>query len=94
MSGDSSVGIATHYGLDGPWIESLLGRDFPHTPTPALDLPSLLWSRQRVSLPGLKRSGRHIDHAKLRELAVHQLLWSFMALSRASFAVFNVRSAP
>ena len=27
---DSSVGIATRYGLDGPGIESLWGRDFPH----------------------------------------------------------------
>ena len=26
---DSSVGIATRYGLDGPGIESRCGRDFP-----------------------------------------------------------------
>jgi len=26
----SIVGIATGYGLDGPGIESLWGRDFPH----------------------------------------------------------------
>ena len=26
---DSSVGIATHYGLDGPGIESRWGRDCP-----------------------------------------------------------------
>jgi hypothetical protein len=32
MGRDSSVGIATRYGLDGPGIESQLGgrRDFPH----------------------------------------------------------------
>ena len=29
-SRDSSVGIATRYGLDGPGIESLWGRDIPH----------------------------------------------------------------
>jgi hypothetical protein len=29
-SQDSSVGIATRYGLDGPGIESQWGRDFPH----------------------------------------------------------------
>jgi len=29
MGRDSSVGIATRYGLDGPGIESRLGRDFP-----------------------------------------------------------------
>ena len=34
---DSSVGIATPYGLNGPGIESRLGRDFPHTPRPALE---------------------------------------------------------
>ena len=33
---DSSVGIATHYGLDGPGIESRWGRDFPHPPRSAL----------------------------------------------------------
>ena len=27
---DSSVGIATRYGLEGPGIESRWGRDFPH----------------------------------------------------------------
>ena len=30
ISRDSSVSIATRYGLDGPGIESRLGRDFPH----------------------------------------------------------------
>jgi hypothetical protein len=30
MGRDSSVFIATRYGLDGPRIESRLGRDFPH----------------------------------------------------------------
>ena len=32
----SSVGIATDYGLDGPGIESRLGRDFPHLSRPDL----------------------------------------------------------
>jgi len=32
----SSVGIATGYELDGPEIESLWGRDFPHLSRPAL----------------------------------------------------------
>ena len=30
------IGIATGYGLDGPGIESLWGRDFPHLSRPAL----------------------------------------------------------
>ena len=34
---DSSVGIATRYGMDGPGIESWWRRDFPHPFRPALD---------------------------------------------------------
>jgi hypothetical protein len=33
---NSSVGIATGYGLDGPKIESRWGRDFPYLSRPAL----------------------------------------------------------
>ena len=33
---DSSVGIATPYGLDGPGIEYRWGRDFPHPSRPTL----------------------------------------------------------
>ena len=36
MGRDTSVGIATQYGLGGRGIESWWGRDFPHTPRPAL----------------------------------------------------------
>jgi hypothetical protein len=42
---DSSVGIATRYGLDGPEIEFRWGRDFPHRFRPALrsTLPPVQW---------------------------------------------------
>jgi hypothetical protein len=33
---DSSIGIVTRYGLDGPEIESRWGRNFPHLSRPAL----------------------------------------------------------
>ena len=36
VSRDSSVGIATRYGLDGPGIEDHRGRDFPLPSRPAL----------------------------------------------------------
>jgi len=46
---DSSVGIATRYGMDGPGIESRWGRDFPLPSTPALGPihPPIQW------VPGL-----------------------------------------
>ena len=59
---DSSVGIATRYGLDGPGIETWWGRDFPHPSRPALvpTQPPVQW------VPGLsrgvKRPGRGVNH--------------------------------
>ena len=49
MCENSSVSIATGYGLDGPGIESPWGRDFPHLSRPALGptLPPVQW------VPGL-----------------------------------------
>jgi hypothetical protein len=51
---DSSVGIATRYGLDGPWIESPWGRDFSHPSRPALGptQPPIQW------VPGLSTGGK------------------------------------
>jgi hypothetical protein len=42
---DSSVGIATRYGLEGPGIESRWGRYFPHLSGPALGAtqPPVQW---------------------------------------------------
>jgi hypothetical protein len=51
---DSAVGIATRYGLDGPWIESRQGRDFTHPSRPALEptQPPIQW------VPGLLPGGK------------------------------------
>ena len=47
---DSSVGIATCCGLDGPEFETLLGRDFPYLPDRPWGPPSpLLYNGYRVS---------------------------------------------
>jgi hypothetical protein len=54
---DSSVGIATGYGMDGSGIESQWGRDFPHLSPPTLEptQPPIQWV-QGIS-PGGKAVG-------------------------------------
>ena len=62
MSRDSSVGIATRYGLDGPGIESWWGVRFS---TPVQTSPgahSVSYTLGTGSFPGLKRPGRGADH--------------------------------
>ena len=56
---DSSVGIATYYGLDGPGIELRWRQDFRH---PFWGPPSLLYNGYRVSFRGVKRPGRGVNH--------------------------------
>jgi hypothetical protein len=50
---DSSVGIATYYGLDGPGIESRWRRDICTHPDLPWGPPSLLYNGYRV-FPGGK----------------------------------------
>jgi hypothetical protein len=60
---DSVVSIATHYGLDGPGIESRWGRDFSQPSRPALGpTQPPIYNGYRVSFPGVKRPGREVDH--------------------------------
>ena len=72
MGRDSSVGIATLYGLDGPGIESFWGLGFPHPSRPALGptQPPIQW------VPGLslelKRPGRGVDHPTLSSAEVKE----------------------
>ena len=51
-----SVGVATHYRVDSPGIESRRGRDFQYPYRPALG-PS-----QSVPFPGVKWQGCGVDH--------------------------------
>jgi hypothetical protein len=55
------VDIATSYGLDGPVIESLWGRDFSHPSRRPWDPPSLLYNGNG-DVPGVKRPGPVVNH--------------------------------
>jgi hypothetical protein len=69
---DSSVDIATRYGLDGPGIESRWGRDLCTRLDRPWDPPSFLYSGYRVSLPRVKRPGRGVDHPPLSRAEVKE----------------------
>ena len=59
---DSSVGVATSYGLDGPGIESRWEARFS---TPVQTGPGAhpaFCATNNGSFPGVKRSGRGVDH--------------------------------
>jgi len=58
---DSSVGIATGYGLDGSGIESRWGRDFPPVQNGPGAHPAS-YTMGTGSFPGVKRPGRGVDH--------------------------------
>ena len=59
MGRDSSVGIATRYGLDGPGIESLWGARFS---TPVQTGPGAYPAPCTGSFQGVKRSRSGTDH--------------------------------
>ena len=62
MGPDISVGIVTRYGIEGPGIESLWGRDILHPFRPALGptRPPVQWV-QGVEIQGIKWPGRGVD---------------------------------
>ena len=62
MGRDGSVGLATRYGLDSPWIEFRWGEIFRTRPDQPWGPPSLLYNGCRVSFPGVKRPGRGVNH--------------------------------
>jgi hypothetical protein len=68
---DSSVGIATRYGLDGRGIESRWGLDFPHQSRPVQG-PISLQTMGAGSSPGLMRPGRCVDYPPLSSTEVKE----------------------
>jgi len=54
---DTSVGIATSYGLDGPGMEFRWGRDFPHPSRTALGAQPAYCTMGNGSFPGGKAAG-------------------------------------
>jgi hypothetical protein len=65
------VGIATGYGLDGPWIESQWGGEIFRTcPDRPWETPSLLYNGYRVSLGGKERPGRDANLSPLPSAVV------------------------
>ena len=56
------AGITTHYGLDGPGIESRWRRDFPHPVQTGSGAHPASYVMGTGSFPGVKRPGRGVDH--------------------------------
>ena len=59
---DSSVGTATHYGLDGPRIESRCGTRFSTAVQSGPGAHPTSYTMGTGSFPGVKRPGRGVDH--------------------------------
>ena len=86
---DSSVGIATRYGLDGRGSNPGGGEIFRTCPDRPCGLPNLQYNGYRVSFPGVKWPGRDVNHqppssavVKERvELYLYLFLWDFMDCS-------------
>jgi hypothetical protein len=95
----SSVGIATHYVLDGPGSKAGSGEIFRAPTERPWGLPSLFYNRYWVSLPGVKPSGRGVDHpfhsntegkkedsyTSTPPLGLHVLFWSEIYVLRSGF---------
>jgi len=59
---DSSVGIAARYGLDGPGIESRWEARFSAPVQTGPGTHTASYKMGDGSFPGVKRSGRGVDH--------------------------------
>jgi hypothetical protein len=87
---DSSVGIATRYGLDGPGIDYRCGSRFsaPVQTGPGAHPASNTWVTE--SFRGVKRSGRGVDHTPTSSAEVKERVrLYFCATSEPSWPVIG-----
>ena len=93
MGRDSSIGIASPYGLDGPGSSPGGGKIFRTRPDRPWGPTSLLYNGYRVFPGGKVRPGGGVDHptpssaeVKKKNRAITLLpLWAFVACSRVKF---------
>jgi hypothetical protein len=83
---DSSVGIATGYGLDSPGIESRWGRDFPHLPRLALRT-TLLYNGYRDFPGGKERLGRDAGFSPPSSAVGHKRLELYLYFPYGSYGL-------
>ena len=94
---DSSVGIATRYGLEGLGIESRWRRDFPHLSRTGPGAHPASCTMGTASFPGVKRPGRDVVHPphlvprsrKSRAIPLFHL-WVFVACYRVKLLHLNL----
>ena len=72
MGRNSSVSIATLYGLDGRGINSWWGWDFPHLSRPALGDNPASYTMGTGSFLGVKKLGHDVDHTPLSSAEVKE----------------------
>ena len=72
MGRDSSVGIATRYGLDGPGIESRWGARFSAPVQTGPGAHPASYTMDTGSFPGVKRPGHGVDHSPLPSVEVKE----------------------
>ena len=69
---DSSVGIATRYGLDGSGIESQWGARFSAPVKTGPGAHPASYTMGTGSFPGVKRPGPGVDHSPLSSAEVKE----------------------
>ena len=87
---DSSVGIATDYGLDGPGIESRWGRDFPHLSRPTLGptQPPVQWVTGFFS-GGKERPGRDADPSPTSTAVGHERVELYLYSPHGPYGLYR-----